>query len=214
MENWRDDPATDRQYEYAKNLGVNIPAGATKGEASDIIDEAKSNGHTASKKGNVFRGIKNKTTTSLKILLSKVLTLIEIVIVGTGVYCFITGRNGLGITCIVGLGSLLYLHRVWLPKKGLVMKRYKYKLVPELIHGVKGTFDESYFVNPKTGNFQFPKYKHDKKYLVKIIDETEYSEFWDGFSAEEKREYSIYDFENDISYCIEINNVESLDTLF
>lgn len=38
---WRRDPPTDRQIAYARDLGVVIPRGATKGTLSDLIDQAK-----------------------------------------------------------------------------------------------------------------------------------------------------------------------------
>jgi len=34
---WRRDPPTQRQLEYASNLGIHIPRGATKGQVSDLI---------------------------------------------------------------------------------------------------------------------------------------------------------------------------------
>jgi hypothetical protein len=38
---WRRDPPTDKQIAYAINLGIAIPAGASKGEISDMISQAK-----------------------------------------------------------------------------------------------------------------------------------------------------------------------------
>lgn len=37
---WRRDPPTERQLEYATDLGIAIPRGATRGEVSDLISEA------------------------------------------------------------------------------------------------------------------------------------------------------------------------------
>ena len=34
---WRSDRPSDRQLEYAADLGIAVPAGATKGEVSDMI---------------------------------------------------------------------------------------------------------------------------------------------------------------------------------
>jgi hypothetical protein len=34
---WRRDPPTQRQLEYAADLGIDVPAGATKGQVSDLI---------------------------------------------------------------------------------------------------------------------------------------------------------------------------------
>ena len=36
---WRRDKPTDRQIAYAKNLGIDIPRGVSKGELSDMISE-------------------------------------------------------------------------------------------------------------------------------------------------------------------------------
>lgn len=78
-------------------------------------------------------------------------------------------------------------------------------------HAKPNTFDKSYFVNPKTGNFQFPKYKHDNRFLIKITDETEY-DYFDYLDAEERREYELEDFEEDLC-CPEVE-VESFNSLF
>jgi hypothetical protein len=34
---WRRDPPTQRQLEYASDLGISVPRGATKGQVSDLI---------------------------------------------------------------------------------------------------------------------------------------------------------------------------------
>lgn len=34
---WRRDPPTQRQLDYAADLGISVPAGATKGQVSDLI---------------------------------------------------------------------------------------------------------------------------------------------------------------------------------
>lgn len=57
---------------------------------------------------------------------------------------------------------------------------------------ILGTFDESVFINPSNNKFRFPKYKSSTNALVEIIDKTNYSEDLD---PEEKRNYSIKDFE-------------------
>lgn len=36
---WRNDPPTQRQLEYAADLGISVPKRATKGEVSDLISE-------------------------------------------------------------------------------------------------------------------------------------------------------------------------------
>lgn len=38
---WRRDKPTDRQLAFAKDLGIAIPRGISKGELSDLISEAK-----------------------------------------------------------------------------------------------------------------------------------------------------------------------------
>jgi hypothetical protein len=38
---WRDDPATERQKSFADDLGIQYPDNVTKGELSDLISEAK-----------------------------------------------------------------------------------------------------------------------------------------------------------------------------
>jgi hypothetical protein len=38
---WRRDPPTDRQIAFARDLGITIPNGISKGELSDLISEAK-----------------------------------------------------------------------------------------------------------------------------------------------------------------------------
>lgn len=34
---WRRDPPTERQLSYARNLGIDVPPGSSKGEVSDMI---------------------------------------------------------------------------------------------------------------------------------------------------------------------------------
>jgi hypothetical protein len=36
---WRDDPASEKQKSFARDLGIRFPAGITKGELSDLISE-------------------------------------------------------------------------------------------------------------------------------------------------------------------------------
>lgn len=40
---WRREPPTERQISYARDLGIRIPRGISKGELSDLITEAKAN---------------------------------------------------------------------------------------------------------------------------------------------------------------------------
>jgi hypothetical protein len=66
-------------------------------------------------------------------------------------------------------------------------------------HAKAGTYDESVFLNPKTGCFKFPKYSHNKQCLIKIKDETDWAEtrkeIWEDLYPEEKKNFSIRDFE-------------------
>jgi hypothetical protein len=39
---WRKDPPTERQLAYARDLGISIPKGISKGELSDLITAFKS----------------------------------------------------------------------------------------------------------------------------------------------------------------------------
>ena len=38
---WRKDPPTDRQIEYARSLGIAVPNGFTKGQLSELISAAR-----------------------------------------------------------------------------------------------------------------------------------------------------------------------------
>lgn len=39
LSSWRDDPATDRQREFARDLGIEFPKTISKGELSNLISE-------------------------------------------------------------------------------------------------------------------------------------------------------------------------------
>jgi hypothetical protein len=41
LQSWRDDPATDRQITFARDLGISFSDGIRKGEISDLIEKAK-----------------------------------------------------------------------------------------------------------------------------------------------------------------------------
>jgi len=60
-----------------------------------------------------------------------------------------------------------------------------------------GTFDKTYFINPDTNKFQFPKYNKDNnRFLVQIKDITNYKEtYFDGYDKKEKDNFSFEDFE-------------------
>lgn len=38
---WRHDPPTDRQLAFARDLGIRVPKGISKGDLSDLISQAK-----------------------------------------------------------------------------------------------------------------------------------------------------------------------------
>lgn len=38
---WRRDPPTDRQLAFARDLGIRVPQGISKGDLSDLISQAK-----------------------------------------------------------------------------------------------------------------------------------------------------------------------------
>ena len=217
MESWRDDPATERQRAFAKELGVKIPSGATKGEASDIISEAKEiQGTSYTYSGSTSISFKERIKGFFQSLLKKIFVLLEIILTICIVSSFMDRRYGQGLFFSIFGFTLLYCHLRWLFRKGYSFNPIRLgfgKSEPDLIHGIEGSYDKSYFENPKTGMFQFPKHKHTKEYLVKITDNTEYKYFWEDFSAEEKREYTISDFETDVYMSIEID-VEPLESLF
>jgi hypothetical protein len=75
-----------------------------------------------------------------------------------------------------------------------------------------GAYEESYFINPKTGRFQLPKYKHLKEFKIKITDDTDYKEVWDDFDSYEKKEFTIKDFEYNFADIL-ILEVEPFETI-
>ncbi len=79
-------------------------------------------------------------------------------------------------------------------------------------------FDESYFTDPVTGGFCFPKYSDTGEQPVEIVDITDYQVyFWDEskLSPKEISKYGIVDFERDLvsieSYELEIK-IDNLET--
>jgi len=60
-----------------------------------------------------------------------------------------------------------------------------------------GTFDKTYFIDPDTNKFKFPKYNKDNnKFLVQIKDITNYREiYFDGYNKMERENFSFEDFE-------------------
>jgi len=78
-----------------------------------------------------------------------------------------------------------------------------------------GSYDESYFINPKTGKFKLPRYRHQARFMVEINDETDYK---DGFLADcydkhERDRYGMMDFEYDAENTIYLN-VDEFSTIF
>lgn len=205
MRDWRNDPATDRQRSFARALGASIPDGATKGQASDIIDRAE------------IEADKGPATQK---------QLDEAAELG------ITIPPG---TTRGGAKPLIYeAYRIKGEKdreqaRQESMQMYGYLLSDEeaiaaqkpsgpygqfissnggrtLCHAMPGTYHQSYFVDPETGRFRFPKYNHDKTYLVKIKDSTPYRQnYWTdaGLSKEEREAYTLRDFEQEY-HCFEL----------
>ncbi len=58
-------------------------------------------------------------------------------------------------------------------------------------------FNAKTFVNRKTGYFQFPVYKVDKRFAVQIHDKTDYKRAyrWQSYSLEERRAFTLTQFE-------------------
>jgi len=73
---------------------------------------------------------------------------------------------------------------------------------PIIDESIKDCFDTSRFITPKN-NFKFPRYKSKKNALVKILDITDYKDFWSNLDAEEKRSFTLTDFEQEIDGFIE-----------
>jgi hypothetical protein len=66
----------------------------------------------------------------------------------------------------------------------------------KVMRAIDGTYDKAFFVNPETGQFHFPNYNADNRFIVKIKDETNYRDVhWDGLSQREKQSYGLKEFE-------------------
>lgn len=168
-EDWRSDPATERQREHAAEIGIKLPRRCTKGQASDAISAAH-------EKVDRQRSAKLREQASSD-----------------------SGKNRLA-----GLANAV----------SSVFGRRNTKQEPyerDPTHALSGTFDESEFVNPNTGRFKFPTYKHRKEFLVKIDDQTDYKgDIWEDLEADERREFDLSEFE-DCSPCFdfEVDNFET-----
>ena len=207
MSDWRDDPATDRQREYAKDLGVSIPPSASKGKASDLITDTLE--ERDGKAGTIQMSISDILHISPKLLGITCVVLVFIGIILLLVNILVFGI----ISLLFALLCLYYTIKLKYNAWGFGSTAIGYKSEPERIHALPGTYDESYFVNPKTKKFQFPKYRHDNRFMIKIIDSTDYKDAFDWYDldAEERKEYSIRDFENDFSYVdLEVEPFENL----
>lgn len=92
--------------------------------------------------------------------------------------------------------------------KDIAAGNYTPPAAMDLIHAKPGSHDETAFISPKTGRFQFPKYKRDPRYRVQIKDVSDHAEnrayLRDMYDAEEVRTYGISDFEQDIG-CFDID---------
>lgn len=219
MSDWRDDPATDRQREFAQDLGISIPPDSTKGEASDLITEAEEQRRGTLKSNQIVFSDKHLLGS---IVLDKIAGFISIIswviggIIGIiGIIFLAQSKVLCSIVALCITAIVIFAGTLWKRKRNgrTIFSGGLSKFKPEPVHALLGTFDESFFRNPKTGKFQFPKYKHDNKFLIKITDNTDYrDEYWDGLDAEERREYTLEDFENDFSG--PDLEVDSFDTLF
>jgi len=111
------------------------------------------------------------------------------------------------IICLVIAAAILY----WISSRLGRSREYSRSSTPieapVCKRALSGTFDESYFVDPKTGAFRFPKYRTDKKCIVQIKDITKYKDdMWYDLDVNEKKNFGIADFEfNFVSADIEID---------
>lgn len=112
------------------------------------------------------------------------------------------------IIFLVILAAVLYWTYSRFERSRDFARTYKSIKSPVCERAVSGTFDESYFVDPDTGAFRFPKYKTDKTCIVQIKDITNYKEdMWYGIDENEKKNFGIADFEfNFVSADIEIDS--------
>lgn len=62
---------------------------------------------------------------------------------------------------------------------------------------VEGSFDMSFFVSSE-GKFKLPRYGTTKGAIVKIKDITDHKEFWRNYDSDQKKHFSMKDFELDI----------------
>lgn len=221
MSDWRSEPATDRQRAFARSLGTSIPDKATKGQASDIIDRAQAIADKGPATDNqrvaaaelgvdipkrttrgdakrILRDAKRKVWDAQQEERIKKLEQIY------------GSRNDPPPDFI--LPPKANPVPIKPDRKGFIAKFLTSKSALPTGHRAKsGTFDRSYFVDDKTGGFCFPKYKHDKKYLVKIKDETPYRDlYWSHLDREEKASFSLRTFEEE-QHCFDLE-VDSFDT--
>ena len=222
MSNWRDDPATDRQREYAKDLDITIPLNATKGEASDLITAAKEksdmNGETIEIVVGNNKSFGTRFLDTSAGIIASIAWIIGAIVCITGIYRLFNDMIISGVLLILCSLVIIYLGTKWKRSRKRTYFEGNRRLsikAQEPKHAISRTFDESYFRNPRTGNFQFPKYMHDNKHLVKIIDTTDYqNEFWDYLDSEERKEYTLSNFEEDFDSSSLDLEVESFDKLF
>lgn len=218
MSDWRDEPATDRQRAFANRLGIPLPEIMTKSEASARISEAverrKRREENYTIRGNHSGSILDRWADWGSSLLTKVITVIAMVMVLMGVLAITMKAMVVGVVIIMLAAMVFYGGVRWKNRKGHFPTGDYIHAEPEPVHALPGTFDRSMFEHPQTRRFQFPRYKHDKRFLVRITDNTHYRNFWEGFDAEEKRGYTFADFEEDISGGQAEVEVESFRELF
>lgn len=79
----------------------------------------------------------------------------------------------------------------------------------------KGTYQESNYINSKTGRFKMYKPPQTKSYLVRIKDSTDYiTELFDDLDKEEKARFSIRNFESQSEYIDYDFEIDSFDEMY
>lgn len=85
----------------------------------------------------------------------------------------------------------------------------------KLLVAIKGSVQESNYINPSTGRFKMYKPPQTKRYLVRIKDSTNYAdELFDCLDKEEKARFSIRDFESTSKYIDYRFEIDSLDEMY
>lgn len=86
-------------------------------------------------------------------------------------------------------------------KSKIGTRRYQSAQKEAIRRAIPESFDESVFQNKDNTKFKFPKYKSTKKSLIEIKDESTYKDdIWELLKPDEKRTFSIIDFEKHFDY--------------